>query len=156
MVVRYFKSEDSEALARLFFQTIREINIRDYTPTQVEAWAPENRDMEKWRKSFDGKNVFIAEEDKKILGFGELEDNGHIDRFYIAANHIGKGVGKRIYDAIEDRAKVLNIPLLFVEASITAKPFFARMGFAVIREQTVTVKGVGMNNFVMEKRLVLN
>ncbi len=156
MVVRYFKSEDSEALARLFFKTIREINIRDYTPTQVEAWAPENRDMEKWRKSFDGKNVFIAEEDKKILGFGELEDNGHIDRFYIAANHIGKGVGKRIYDAIEDRAKVLNIPLLFVEASITAKPFFARMGFAVIREQTVTVKGVGMNNFVMEKRLVLN
>ncbi|HEY1079951.1 MAG TPA: hypothetical protein VGE46_07630, partial [Bdellovibrio sp.] len=59
-------------------------------------------------------------------------------------------------DAIEDRAKVLNIPLLFVEASITAKPFFARMGFTVIREQTVTVKGVGMNNFVMEKRLVLN
>jgi putative acetyltransferase len=153
MLIRGFQTEDSDLLSSLLFQTVRRINIRDYTQAQVEAWAPTNRDMEKWRKSFAGKVVFIAEEKEKIIGFGELDPNGHIDRFYVDADWVGKGVGKSIYKEIELQAMTRNIHRLFVEASITAKPFFLRMGFVLIREQTVNVKGTEMNNFVMEKRL---
>jgi N-acetylglutamate synthase-like GNAT family acetyltransferase len=153
MQIRGFHNEDSGPLANLFFQTVRRINIRDYTQAQVQAWAPDDRDMEKWRKSFEGKAVFIAQDGEKIIGFGELEPTGHIDRFYIDADHIGKGVGKRIYEAIERAAVIQKIPRLFAEASITAKPFFLQMGFTIIREQTVTVRGIQMNNFVMEKQL---
>jgi putative acetyltransferase len=151
--IREYRAGDSESLARLFFQTIRRINIRDYTQAQVEAWAPENRDMEEWRNSFVGKAVFLAETDEKILGFGELESNGHIDRFYIDADSIGKGVGKMIYESIESLARSQKLVRLLVEASVTAQPFFMRMGFHVVHEQTVDVHGVKMNNFVMEKDL---
>jgi putative acetyltransferase len=154
MNVREFRTEDSDSLADLFFQTVRQIDIRDYSPAQVEAWAPKSRDLAKWRKSFAGKMVFVSEENGKILGFGELESTGHIDRFYIDADHVGHGVGRAIYEKIEHEARSRNISRLFAEASITAKPFFERMGFFVLKEQTVNVQGVGMNNFVMEKSLV--
>lgn len=141
-------------MATLYFQTIRRINIRDYTQAQVEAWAPAERDMEKWERSFDGKAVFVAEEQGKILGFGELETNGHIDKFYVAADRIGRGVGRKIYADIERQAVQWKISRLFVEASITAKPFFERMGFSAVREQTVLARGTPLNNFVMEKLLI--
>lgn len=156
MQIRKFHNEDSDLLAHLFFQTVRQINIQDYSQIQVEAWAPENRDIEQWRKSFEKKTVFVAEEDGKIVGFGELEPNGHIDRFYVDANWIGKGVGEKIYAEIEHQAITQKTHRLFVEASITAKLFFLRMGFSVLREQSVTIKGVPMNNFVMEKQLSTN
>src|ERR1700722_1395966 len=121
MRIREFKKEDADRLANLFFQTIRRVNIRDYTQAQVEAWAPENRDMERWRKSFSGRAVFVAEEAGSAIGFGELEPNGHIDRFYIDADWVGRGVGRKIYEAIEGQAMTEKIPRLFVEASITAR-----------------------------------
>ena len=37
--------------------------------------------------------------------------------------------------------------------SITAKPFFQRMGFAVVKEQTVDCRGEIFTNFAMEKIL---
>jgi putative acetyltransferase len=43
---------------------------------------------------------------------------------------------------------------VFTEASITARPFFERRGFRVVREQIVMVRGVGMKNFVKEKDLL--
>jgi len=135
MKVRLLKDEDKDILGKLFFQTVRQVCLGDYSKTQVEVWAPENRDMKKWYESFKGKIVFVAEENKIILGFGELESSGHIDRFYIASEHVGKGIGKIIYKHIEEEARLKNLNKLYVEASITAKAFFERMGFNTLREQ---------------------
>ena len=151
--IRGFQVKDCEPLAQLFFNTIRTINLKDYTQEQVEAWAPDNRDMEQWKSSFEGKFVFVVEDRNGPAGFGELEPDGHIDRFYVDARSVGKGAGKAIYAAIEAKAIALNISELFVEASITAKPFFLRNGFQLLHEQTVMRNGVALNNFVMRKIL---
>jgi putative acetyltransferase len=42
---------------------------------------------------------------------------------------------------------------LFTEASITAKPFFQRMGFSVVKEQEVSRRGETFINYAMEKFL---
>ncbi len=39
----------------------------------------------------------------------------------------------------------------YSEVSITARPFYERLGFKVVQEQTVEVRGQTLNNFVMEK-----
>ncbi|PWU21496.1 MAG: GNAT family N-acetyltransferase [Bdellovibrio sp.] len=152
-IIRRILPSDIEPLERLFFRTVRQINVRDYTKEQVEAWAPANGDFDKWRKSFEGKSVFVSEEKSVVSGFCELEPNGHIDRFYVSADRIGQGLGRMMYQALEQEASVLKIRRLFAEASITAKPFFEKMGFTVVKEQVVNVKGIAMTNFVMEKKL---
>ncbi|MEE3717067.1 GNAT family N-acetyltransferase, partial [Tumidithrix elongata RA019] len=63
------------------------------------------------------------------------------------------GVGSQIYLTIEAKALELDLQRLFVEVSITAKPFFERMGFSVLYQQEVACRGETFVNYVMEKLL---
>lgn len=42
--------------------------------------------------------------------------------------------------------------LITIHASVTAKPFFEHRGYKMIRKQEVIRKGVGLINYIMEKR----
>jgi len=46
--IRPFEKQDAEAVARLFYETIHEINIRDYSNAQVKAWAPDSVLTKDW------------------------------------------------------------------------------------------------------------
>ncbi|MFM2314304.1 MAG: hypothetical protein RLZZ04_3580 [Cyanobacteriota bacterium] len=153
MKIRLFEKQDAEKLARLFHETVREINIRDYSRNQVEAWAPDNIYFREWEKICSNRFTYVADDEGVIAGFGELELNGHIDCFYCHKNYQGCGVGRQIYQAIETKALDLGISRLVTEASITAKPFFQRMGFSIVREQKITCRGEIFINYVMEKSL---
>ncbi|WP_354666163.1 GNAT family N-acetyltransferase [Nostoc sp. GT001] len=142
---------DTQQIMKLFYDTIHEVNIHNYTEEQVAAWAPANMDIEVWIKSLGSKFTYVAEEQDKIIGFGELKANGHIDRFYCHKDFQRKGVGKKILEQIELKAHSLGVEKLFTEASITAKPFFESQGFIVIKKQEVERRGQKLINFVMEK-----
>ncbi|HBV14092.1 GNAT family N-acetyltransferase [Chryseobacterium carnipullorum] len=58
-----------------------------------------------------------------------------------------------MYTFIEQEAILRKQKILTADVSKTAKPFFEKMGFKMIREQTVDVKGIGLTNYKMEKEL---
>lgn len=155
LYIREYQAADSDALAALFFRTIHTVNLGDYTLEQVQAWAPADRDLKAWAERFRGRHTYVAEIDGAIAGFAELDPGGYLDRFYVSADFVGRGVGKELYRELERRALCLGIRKIHLEASITAKSFFERCGFRIIKEQTVRPRGVAMNNFVMEKELPL-
>ena len=41
--IRPYRRDDLDAVLRLFGETVRLINSRDYDPGQIEAWAPSDR-----------------------------------------------------------------------------------------------------------------
>jgi len=47
-----------------------------------------------WKESVRQRNPFVVEHEGKIIGFAELEANGHIDGFYCHHQWQRKGVGK--------------------------------------------------------------
>ena len=100
-----------------------------------------------------GRRTLVAEEGGEVIGFAELEDDGHLDMLYLREDAVGRGVGRRLYGAVEQEARALGLSRVFAEVSITARPFFERRGFTVVREQTVHPNGVPLTNFVMEKPL---
>ncbi|MEA5507797.1 GNAT family N-acetyltransferase [Halotia wernerae UHCC 0503] len=151
MRVRTYEISDTAAIMKLFYDTVHEVNIRDYTKEQVDAWTPANMDTEAWISSLKSKFTYVVEQSEHIIGFGELEDNGHIDRFYCHKDFQRKGVGTKILEAIELKASCLGIKKLLTEASITAKPFFLSNKFTVVRKQKVERRGQILINFVMEK-----
>lgn len=153
MQIRKYEIADTEQIVQLFYDTVHQINIRDYTKAQVDAWAPKDIDIENWTKSLSNKFTFVAEDGEIIAGFGELETNGHIDCFYCHKDFQRKGVGTQILEHIESKAKDLGINKIFTEASITAKPFFERHKFIAIKKQEVERRGQKLINFVMEKNL---
>jgi putative acetyltransferase len=127
MKIRLFEKQDAEQIARLFHETVREVNCRDYSRAQVEAWAPEDIHFRDWEQKCSSRFTYVAEDEGAIAGFGELEPNGHIDCFYCHKNYQRCGVGRLIYEAIEAKARELDLHHLVTEASITAKPFFQRI-----------------------------
>lgn len=152
-VVREYQPTDADTLWQLFYDTIHTVNIRDYSPEQVDAWAPCEIDRQRWASSLRAKMTFVAERDESVVGFGELEPSGHIDRFYCRADCQGQGVGSLLLDQLETKARSLGLQRLFTEASITAQPFFERRGYVLVREQQVECRGVRMTNFVMTKTI---
>lgn len=151
MNLRLFRPSDTEQIAQLFHDTIRSINKKDYTLKQVKAWAPDDIFFRNWEIKCSEKFTLVAESQEIITGFAQLENDGHIDCFYCHKNFQHQGVGKALYTGIENEAKKRNVSRMTVEASITAKPFFERMGFSLIREQSVEVRGENLKNFKMEK-----
>ncbi|MBE9046289.1 GNAT family N-acetyltransferase [Pleurocapsales cyanobacterium LEGE 10410] len=153
MLIRLFRSEDTAQIAQLFQDTVRQVNIRDYSKEQVTAWSPDNIYFRDWSKICSSRFTYVAEQNGKIIGFGELEASGHIDCFYVHYQYQRQGVGRKIYRAIENKAWELNLISLFTEASITAKPFFASRGFVVKEQQKVSCRGQTFTNYAMEKLL---
>jgi len=52
--------------------------------------------------------------------------------------------------------KNISVTKIMTHASITAKPFFERRGYQVIKKQQVIKCGIALTNYVMEKVLYDN
>lgn len=152
-VVRDYVRGDAEPICRLFYETVRAVNLGDYSPEQVRAWAPEVPDPDAWHGRMSGRHTLVADEDGEVVGFAELEEDGHLDMLYCRPDAVGRGVGSRLYAAVEERARGLGVGRISTEASITARPFFVRRGFRVLRRNTVLREGTELANFSMEKAL---
>lgn len=153
MEIRDYEEKDAPAIVRLFYDTVRSVNRSDYSREQVGAWVPEVPDVAAWHRRMSSRKTLVAEEGGEVVGFAELEEDGHLDTFYLRKDFVGRGVGWRLYRVVESEARARGIGRIFTEASITARPFFERQGFYVVREQTVWRRRVGLTNFAMEKPL---
>lgn len=151
--LRPFRSDDAGNLLALFRDTIRRINCRDYDPVQIAAWSSDEIDARLWARRFEGRFVRVAEAQGIVAGFAELEPDGHIDRFYVSADHQRLGVGKQLFNAILAEAKRAGLTRLHVEASITARPFFESLDFTLLASQVVNCRGAELTNYRMEKIL---
>ncbi|ASJ73303.1 hypothetical protein [Granulosicoccus antarcticus] len=82
IIIRDYIESDAEELWKLFFNTIRNINRRDYSQSQVEAWAVDSFDSEYWQKRMNGLSPFVAEIEGVIVGYTDLQSDGLIDHFF--------------------------------------------------------------------------
>ena len=78
-----YQEVDAPAIARLFYETVRSVNRADYSEEQVEAWAPAVPDAREWHARMADRKMLVAEEGGEVVGFCELEKDGHLDMFYL-------------------------------------------------------------------------
>lgn len=153
IVIRSYESADAASLVELFRASVHGIAVRDYDPSQVRAWAPDVIDQEKFGQRCASKSTWVANIEDRIAGFSDLEPDGHVDMLYVHPEFQRRGVARALLQHIETAARAMNLPRLYAEASITARPTFEAIGFRVIAPQTVTVRGESLTNYRMEKRL---
>ncbi len=148
MTLRDYTKTDCAELAELFYDTVHTVNAKDYTQEQLDAWATGKVNLEAWNESFQAHHTVVAEMDGKIVGFGDMDETGYLDRLYVHKDYQRRGVAAAICDALEQRTKAAEFT---THASITARPFFEKRGYTVAREQQVERRGVWLTNFVMKK-----
>lgn len=154
ILIKTYEEKDAPFLVAIYFNTIHNVNTKDYSSEQINAWAPNTSlETEGWIKKWRKVSPIVAVINQKIVGFAEFEDNGHIDCFYCHHEFQGCGIGTAMMNVIEDKARKNNIRRIFSEVSITAKSFFESKRFHVVKKQEVNLRGVILVNYVMEKIL---
>lgn len=152
-IVRRYQDDDFISVVLLFTETVRHVNIRDYSAEQVAVWAPGRPDWNCWRERVAGLAIWVAESDGRVIGFCGLGADGHVDLLYVDYRFQRQGVARCLYQHLEAEARRRGIRRLFTEASITARPFFESVGFGILRAQRVEFRGVIFQNYAMEKSI---
>ncbi|GAB1263843.1 GNAT family N-acetyltransferase [Aurantivibrio infirmus] len=147
------QSSDYRDITTLFHDAIHSIDTRIYSKQQLDAWAPSPIDYEHWRLRLDIKKPFIAVIDKLVVGFIELEEDGHIDCLYVHKDYQRQGIAKKLLTHLCEVAKRKGIRRLHVEASILAKPLFESFGFKHLGENTVHLRGQTLTNYKMVRHI---
>lgn len=152
ITLRKVRCADLAELVALFKETVHTVNATDYTPEQLAVWAPSHvhhRDA-RWQTMLDNI-AFVAEVEGAIAGFIDMTIDGYLDRLFVHKAYQRQGIASALIKHLEQTAIQQGITHFTTEASITAKPFFERAGYHVVKAQEKEVNGVCLRNYLMEK-----
>lgn len=152
MELRMYRKEDLEEVVQLFYETIRNVNRKDYSKEQVEVWSNRCDHLKENGAFFKRLYTIVATEGKQIIGYGNIDKTGYLDHLYVHKDFQSQGVATAICDELERYAKEMQAAKICVHASVTAKPFFVKRGYTVEQEQQVELDGVKLTNYKMEKK----
>lgn len=152
--LRILKESDTTEMKELFCSTVLNINIKDYTKEEVEDWASCGENADRW-KELISKNRFIGafDRDNRLVGFSSMNKDGYLHSMFVHKDCQGRGVATSLLSEVEKIAADFGVTEITSEVSITAKPFFEKRGYNVIKEQRHKAKKLELTNFVMKKVL---
>ncbi len=153
ILIREFRIGDEPALHDVFLSAVHELAAGDYTPEQIDAWAPRFVDASLWADRMRGISPFIAEHDGVPIAYADVQSNGYIDHFFVSAPYARMGIGTRLMRRIHATATSNGMRELTSNVSRTAQPFFKHFGFTVVEERQPIVRGIAIANAFMRKAL---
>lgn len=153
IAIRFSKLSDLTEIQHLFVDTISTICKNDYSPVQVKVWISSIENTQRWTDKLASHYFLIAELDHKIVGFASLEDKDCLDFLYVHKDYQRQGIADQLYAEIEKEAINRKAKILYSNVSVTARNFFEKMGFVMIKTQINTIKNVEIINYKMSKQL---
>ncbi len=154
MKLRRYHPDDLEEVIQLFKDTICSVNKKDYSPDQVAVWAERAQFLQNKNEFFMSLYTIVAVEEKKIIGYGNIDDTGYLDHLFVHKDFQRKKTATVICEELERYAWRAGQKKVTVHASITARPFFLKRGYTEKKEQQVEIKGIKLTNYLMEKPLL--
>jgi putative acetyltransferase len=152
VAIRPYTPSDLAATVDIFLRAIREVSSKDYTGAQIDAWA-KVEDFAGWGVRRASRPTWMAEVDGQPAGFADLTADGLLDMMFVHPEFQGIGIASRLLQTVETEARRQGLGRIHTEASKTARPFFEKRGFRLVRAQKVEKRGQLLDNFVMEKLL---
>jgi ribosomal protein S18 acetylase RimI-like enzyme len=144
-----------------YFEQDPSINLADYVTDSFS--------LKKVKDELEDKNLtfFIAEVDKKAVGYAKLRENSEVDcvknensvelqRIYILEKVKGKNVGKMLMQKCIEQAKIKGFEMLWLgvwSQNFSAQRFYGKLGFERIGEMDFEYGSGIETNFVMQIEL---
>jgi GNAT superfamily N-acetyltransferase len=122
-MIRRARPEDRAALAALM------LDSNGYEAPAARAMIAAF--MPRWAFT-EADEVWLDEEAGEMLGFHQLIPHGpetlELDLFFTANAAQGKGVGRRLFEQMADRARALGATAVVISSNPKAAEFYRRMG----------------------------
>lgn len=156
--LRKATKSDIPRLKQIIEASVRILQARDYSPTQIEAalnsvygvdtqliedetyWVAETESeivaCGGWskRKTLYGGDQFEAREDTLL---NPAKDAAKIRAFFVHPAHARKGIGAAILKACEEAAKSAGFQRLEMGATLSGVPFYKAKGYAAVENLEV-------------------
>lgn len=150
--IRRLAAQDIPEMRKLFRATVLTVNSKDYTKEEVEDWASCGDSVEHWKELL-AKNNYIGALDGQggIVGFSSMNAESYLHSMFVHKDWQGKGVATLLLSEVEKIARRYGVHKISVEVSVTARPFFEKHGYKVVKEQKAKANRLYLTNYVMEK-----
>lgn len=149
---RRAKTADIPELKNLYQETLHTINRANYTAEEIEDWASCGEDIEHLQELIDGFYFIVTLDAKKqITGFAAVSETGFLHSLFVHKDHQREGVASFLLQKAEMYAREHKAQKMTSEVCITARPFFERKGYVVIKEQKRKANRLYLTNYQMEK-----
>ncbi len=153
MKVRVATTRDTNKIIELAQASILEIASNNYTPEQTKVWANRLERPNRISNAVAEQHFIVAELEHEIIGFGSILNGDYIDFLYVHPLHVKNGVATTIFKPLIAHAHKHKTKTITSDVSKTARPFFEKKGFKVLREQENKMGNEILVNYKMELKL---
>ena len=156
--VRPMRAEEVHTFLDIHTRAVRGLAAAYYAAEVIDAWVVPvtEESIRGFLENSDQEIRLLAELDGTPVGLGCLViENSELRACYVVPEAARKGVGTAIVREIERIARTHGLDHLHLEASINAEPFYASLGYEVVkRSEHVWPSGGRMAAVAMRKMLV--
>ena len=146
-MIRIALPDDALAIHNLHTRSVRGLCTRDYPKEVIEAWLS-GRSPDGY-KGIAKKEMYVFEEGGAICGFSHVVPIYGVALF-VDPDHTKRGVGRALFEhALALIRASGTIPVPF-EATITALPFYLKMGCTEVRRSFVEKNHVKVETVLMQ------
>lgn len=130
--IRPASLKDSDGISRVIIAALRETNAKDY-PAAVISRVEQSFSPASVSELLARRLVLVAEDCERIIGTASLYGR-MVRAVFVDPKHQCRGVGKALMSAVEGIAVERGIAVLAVPSSVTAEPFYVKLGFTSVRD----------------------
>jgi GNAT superfamily N-acetyltransferase len=150
--IREFRRADLPAVKALVHQTIATCYPRHYCAEAVRFFLDYHHEEAILRDAREGRTI-VLDKAGRILGTGSVVGD-EIKRVFVDPAFQQQGFGRQIMQRLEAAAVARGITTVKLDASLPAKVFYDRLGYATIAAAFLPVEnGRHPDFFKMEKML---
>lgn len=107
--------------------------------------------FDNWNTSLLLHHTVVAVENNVIVGFGDICAYGYLDRLFEHKDYQRQGIATAICNDLENNVFGKKVT---TNTSITAKPFFLKRGYKVVKEQSIIRQYLVLTNFSWKNKLM--
>jgi putative acetyltransferase len=132
MIIRNAEIDDVPNLKELHDRAVLELCQADYTDEQLEAWVNISP-LEKYYWRLETQRIFIAEDEGEIVGFVRwYPDTNELCSICVEPAFARQGIGTILMETACQDAREREVESLWLDASLTAVPFYQALGWEYI------------------------
>ncbi len=147
MEIKTATISDAKEMHRIHTNAVKETCKDFYTKKQIDVWL-EGRTPEGYHEGINKGDMYVAENNGRIVGFGHAIPGEIVAVFVDPISH-KKGIGKMLLEyglkiSLKGHQKVK------VESTVNAEGFYKKHGFVKIRDDVHIKRGVESPIIVLE------
>jgi putative acetyltransferase len=156
-LIRKTSLEDMKSVEDAHRRSILQICSKDYSDEQIEKFSGVKYTSDIWANSINNEYHISIEVKDNIEGLCHAkireDGDGEIVGLYFTEKVAGQGLGRKVVEMAFDYLYKYDPKRIVLTGTITAKPFYEKMGFVEVEKKQINCRGAILDCFKMEKLL---